>query len=226
MTEPEFTIEELNSEVWKLIPGFNDRYEVSNLGRLRSLTYHGKTRIKILHPSPNTKGYVVAGLYEDRVCRSVSLHILVASAFCNRQRANQLQVNHKDLNKQNNRASNLEWNTAKEDGEHRARSGAAAKGSRHGAYTRPDRRPSGDRHGSRTKPHRLARGERNGMSTHPETVLRGECNPNAKLTESLVIEIRQAYAVIKDFAATARMFNISETHATRIIKRKSWKHID
>lgn len=210
MATIEFTTEELEQEEWKRVPGFNDRYEISNLGRFRSLTYHGKPRVKLLHPSPNTKGYVIATPYEDLRPHSISVHILVASAFVKRERPEQKQVNHKDLNKANNRASNLEWNTAKEDGEHRARTGAAASGDRHVSRTMPDRVPRGERHGTKTKPHQVARGSRSGSST---------------LTEEIIPLIRNAHNELNNYAAVARMFDISESNATRIVKRQSWKHV-
>lgn len=151
MTEFQFTTEELNSEIWKPIAKYEGLYEVSDLGRIRSLQWHGKPRLKVLSPSPNSKGYSVVSLYKNRRPKAHTVHVLVAKAFLRPARPEQNQVNHKDLDKQNNRISNLEWNTAKEDGEHRARMGAAASGSRHGAYTQPHRRPRGDRHGMRIK---------------------------------------------------------------------------
>lgn len=211
MTDQQFTIEELNSEEWKLIPGFESRYEISNLGRLRSLSYHGRSRIKILSPSPNTKGYVICCLYEHGKPHSIGVHILVARAFCVQKRPDQIQVNHIDLNKTNNRAQNLEWNTPKEDGEHRARTGAAARG---------------DRHGTKTKPHTVKRGNKHWSKIKPEHIVRGSKQGSAKINELIVQQMRQRYAEVRSYVQVAREFKMSESQTIRIIKRQGWSHVD
>ena len=88
------------------------RYEVSNLGRIR----HALTK-ELLHPAINGKGYLrfTAKLKGKNVATSV--HTQVALAFVDGWREG-LQVNHKDGNKLNNCAWNLEWISASENTNH------------------------------------------------------------------------------------------------------------
>jgi hypothetical protein len=100
-------------EIWKDIQGFEGLYQVSNLGRVKSLdccvkngnglrTVHGK----ILKPYKSSNGYLFVGL--GRKKRHASVHRLVAKAFVNNHH-NMPDVNHKDENKSNNIYTNLEW---------------------------------------------------------------------------------------------------------------------
>ena len=97
--------------MWKAVAGYEGLYEVSNKGDVRSLKY-GKT--KILKPSDNGCGYLQIQLHKDSIRKRMLIHRLVAEAFI--PNPNNLEtVNHRDENKQNNAASNLEWMTAKDN---------------------------------------------------------------------------------------------------------------
>ena len=101
-------IESLSGEVWLFIKGYEDRYMVSNMGRVRS-------RTKILKTSGGSK-YVHVILNDGDVGhrKTVSVHRLVAEAFVPNPCPEEFRyINHKDENKRNNRADNLEWCTAK-----------------------------------------------------------------------------------------------------------------
>lgn len=101
-------------EVWKDIPEYNGDYQVSNLGRVRSL----KTKSgAILKCGPNATGYPAVSLLLRGVQSTYYVHRLVAKAFI-KNPENKPQVNHKDSNKTNNKASNLEWSTASENVSH------------------------------------------------------------------------------------------------------------
>ena len=92
-------------ERWKSIAGYEGLYEVSDLGRVKSLWY-GKE--KILKPGKTHDGYLQVNLYKDGQRKMQLVHRLVAEAFI--QNPNNLEtVNHKDEVKTNNVASNLEW---------------------------------------------------------------------------------------------------------------------
>jgi hypothetical protein len=97
---------------WKNVKGFNDNYSVSSDGEVRN----NKSR-RLLKKSPRPKGYLAVTLYAGRVDtrKSFLVHRLVAEAFLGES---ELQVNHKDLNKQNNSASNLEYCTNLENMQH------------------------------------------------------------------------------------------------------------
>lgn len=100
-----------DTEVWKDIANY-DKYEVSSFGNVRN-----KKTGRILKPS-NIGGYYSVGL-SNKKTNSFSLHRLVASAFIENPE-NKLHVNHKDKNSLNNKLSNLEWNTAKENNKHKS----------------------------------------------------------------------------------------------------------
>lgn len=70
-------------EVWKPIKGYEGLYEVSNMGRVRSLrNNHGNYREKILKQQDNGDGYLQVTLYKDGKAKHFTVHRLVAMAFC------------------------------------------------------------------------------------------------------------------------------------------------
>ena len=96
------------NETWKDVMGYEGLYQVSDLGRVRSLKF-GKVRI--LKPGFNSSKYLLVALYLNGKTRNISVHRLVAEAFIPNP-LNLPQVNHKDEDKTNNAADNLEWCTA------------------------------------------------------------------------------------------------------------------
>lgn len=101
-------------EVWKDIAGYEGLYQVSNLGRVKSLkkfnvnTGEYEGRVKLLKATYNRRGYPVVTLIDRTIRKGKTIHRLVAQAFIENPH-NLPQVNHKDENKKNNNASNLEW---------------------------------------------------------------------------------------------------------------------
>lgn len=98
-------------EEWRDIAGYEGKYQVSNLGRVKSLNYRRAGKAKILK-TLERGGYLRVALYKNGKNDRLTVHRLVASAFIPNQ-DNLPFVNHKDENKKNNRADNLEWCTAK-----------------------------------------------------------------------------------------------------------------
>lgn len=96
-------------EEWKDITGYEGLYQVSNLGRVKSIGY-GK--IKLLNPGTVGNGYLMVILYKDGKHKTFLVHRLVALAFIPNTE-NLPQVNHKNEDKTDNRACNLEWCDAK-----------------------------------------------------------------------------------------------------------------
>ena len=114
-------------EIWKPISAYETFYAVSNFGRVKSLCNrigsHGKIieieRECIMHPTDNGKGYLLVSLSRNGNRKNFYVHRLVAEAFCDNPQSKKY-VNHKDRNKSNNSADNLEWCTQKENVNHSA----------------------------------------------------------------------------------------------------------
>lgn len=105
-------------EIWKNIPGFENLYQVSNLGRIKSIpkkhnlknNHYYITKEKILTNMKNNKGYlrvILNGKY-------YFIHRLVAQTFIPNE-DNKPIINHKDCNPLNNNVDNLEWCTQQEN---------------------------------------------------------------------------------------------------------------
>ena len=93
-------------ELWRPIPNYEGYYEASNLGRIRSV-YRYK---RVLKPMISNTGYERVDLFKNRHRKQYSVHRLVAITFINNP-DNKPFVNHRDENKINNCADNLEWVT-------------------------------------------------------------------------------------------------------------------
>ena len=113
-------------EVWKPVKGYEGLYEVSNMGRVRSVdhytrvvqskrTYEILRKGQLLIPTARQHGYLGVQLHgrgghATRNMRTFSVHRLVAEAFV-KNPLGFVEVNHLDEDKTNNRADNLEWTT-------------------------------------------------------------------------------------------------------------------
>lgn len=95
-------------ETWKNVRGYEGLYQISDLGRVKSLK-------KILKPSNSE--YKRVNLYKNGKIKTYYIHRLVAEAFIPNPE-NKPQINHKDENKYNNNVNNLEWCTHKENMNH------------------------------------------------------------------------------------------------------------
>lgn len=94
-------------EIWKDIEGYEGLYQVSNLGRVKSLR-----RNIILKSKIERNGYERVILSANNNTKGYSVHRLVATAFISNPN-NYPIVNHKDENRANNCVNNLEWCTQK-----------------------------------------------------------------------------------------------------------------
>ena len=98
-------------ETWKNVQGY-EKYQVSNQGRVRSITKKGK--IKILKPQLNKSGYYRVWLSKEGKTQRFLVHRLVALAFIENPEGHP-QINHIDFKRTNNRVENLEWITHKDN---------------------------------------------------------------------------------------------------------------
>lgn len=114
-------------ESWKPVIGYEGYYEVSDLGRVKSVAHKGKTGIRhnecrnfvgrVLKQNKKRNGYLSVDLCKEGHIRSIAVHRLVAIAFVPKSEGAE-QVNHINCDKTDNRACNLEWCTAKHNREH------------------------------------------------------------------------------------------------------------
>lgn len=101
-------------EVWKDIKGYEGKYQVSNLGRVKSFPKKTYSKERILTPIVNVDGYYVVDLCKDGNAKRYRINRLVAEAFIPNPDGLP-QVGHKDETKTNNNVNNLEWTTPKEN---------------------------------------------------------------------------------------------------------------
>ncbi|MUP45380.1 hypothetical protein E0K83_06425 [Gramella sp. BOM4] len=109
----------MNEEIWKPIKGYENRYLISNWGRIKSLgrTIHAKDgsirnyKDRMLSLKPNkSRGYISVRLCKKdwRQWGQIDVHRLVALHFIPNPDGHPV-VNHKDCNRSNNHIDNLEW---------------------------------------------------------------------------------------------------------------------
>ena len=100
------------NEEWRDIKGYEGKYQVSNLGRVKSLARDTNNQYckvdKIIDSKPNKFGYLNVNLYKKGKGKSFKVHRLAAIHFIENPE-NLPEVNHKDEDKTNNRVDNLEW---------------------------------------------------------------------------------------------------------------------
>lgn len=110
-------------EYWKDIPGYENIYQASNFGRIRSK--EGKTTFtkrhgirrwhqRILKPKVDKQGYKRVELWKNGEHKTITVHRLVAITFLDNPN-NKPLINHKDCNPSNNYIGNIEWSTYREN---------------------------------------------------------------------------------------------------------------
>lgn len=179
---------QFTEEIWKDIKGQENRYQVSSLGRVRSLDRVtidriGRKRIwkgRLLSPCKSSDGYLVICLKITGRPKIHKVHRLVAIAFLG-DFSEKLEVNHIDGDKTNNNYINLEWCTH--------------------SY--------------------------NMYHAHKMDLCKckfGSQLSFAKLNEAKVKNIRDLISQY-NYSQIARMYGVSSTTISDIVKRKTWRHI-
>lgn len=113
-------------EIWKDIINYEGIYQVSNYGSVKSLDRYITRRNGVIYfkkgdlitPMENEDGYYQLKLCENGKCHTVRVHILVAHHFIDKPidfEEGKYEVNHKDYNRKNNFANNLEWVSHKDN---------------------------------------------------------------------------------------------------------------
>lgn len=105
-------------EVWKDVKGYEGLYQVSSLGRVKSVRRYEYTRWYGGELKSIRQGrYLRTSLCKNGKLKTHNIHRLVAEAFIPNPK-NKPEVNHIDGNKENNNVNNLEWVTRKENAIH------------------------------------------------------------------------------------------------------------
>ena len=126
-------------ELWKDVVGYEGFYEVSSYGRVRSINRYVASAIRhndmvmrkgrLLKMNLKRNGYLTVDLSKGNRVKTISVHRLVAVAFIPRIEGKNF-VNHKNLNKTDNRVENLEWVTHLENVFHASQHGVLYGGLR------------------------------------------------------------------------------------------------
>jgi hypothetical protein len=195
MAVPFLLFNTMENEEWREIPQFEGLYEVSCLGRIRSIRHlvvfsNGTKRMMggiIIKPMFSHAGYHQVNLYRDRKCITTKVHRAVAAAFIPNPIGYE-QVNHLDFSRTNNCVQNLEWCSAGQNTNHLIEAG------------------------------RLIRGKNKPLAKlTDEDVL--------KIRELHKAEMKQVRCKRGFVAELANRFGVSKSAITQVVSKASWKHI-
>jgi hypothetical protein len=106
-----------NIEIFKDVLGYEGLYQVSNLGNVKSLNYNHTGKYKNLKPVKKVNGYYQVSICKNGNKKAILIHVLVAQAFLGHIPDGTMKIvpDHKDGDKSNNRADNLELITNREN---------------------------------------------------------------------------------------------------------------
>ena len=102
-------------EIWKDVVGFENLYQVSNLGNIKALPKHGRKSVNMKHCIKH--GYCTVSFSKNGKSTTLYVHRVVAQAFLQNAEGKP-EVNHIDGNKLNNAIDNLEWVTISQNQKH------------------------------------------------------------------------------------------------------------
>lgn len=240
------------TEHWLPVASFDgfyaDLYEVSDLGRVRSLPRQTKRGIrggKILAGHIRDDGYPEVSLSRENQIRARMVHLIVLETFVEPCPPG-LEARHGPGGKLDASLTNLCWGTrAQNVGPDRLRDGQDNRGERHGlskltteqvedirrrASAGETQQSIGDRYSitfqnvsmivlGKTWSYPGAEPLPEGQTRHR----RGADNPQAKLTESDVRDIRRRYATGESQQSLAQRFGVNAANISMIVNRKTWK---
>ncbi len=119
------SVPEAFHEEWRAVVGFEGRYEVSDLGRVRRIGNAPRT------PTPNHDGYPEVCFWVDGKVRNFKVHRLVCRAFHGPDNILHNEVAHLDGSRDNARADNLKWASKVENHHHKRLHGTHQAGENH-----------------------------------------------------------------------------------------------
>lgn len=104
------------TEVFKPIVGFETLYHVSDLGRVKSINYNHTKKERLLKLSLNSDGYFKVSLFKNKKNKVIKVHQVVAIMFLGHKPCGyKLVINHKNIDRLDNRKINLEIVTQREN---------------------------------------------------------------------------------------------------------------
>ena len=176
-------------EKWKTIQEFLD-YQISNFGRIKSFKRYKEG--KILKQNKTYKGYIIIQLYNNGIGKWKSIHRLVLKNFNQVESMDNLECNHKNGIKDDNRLENLEWCTNSENHKHAFKIGLECnKGENHPMF--------GKHHSDKSKK-KISENNPNRLSNQKIIGIRNDINKKIfsgkeiakkhKISESVVSRIR------------------------------------
>lgn len=191
----------MTEEIWKDIPDYEGLYQVSSIGRVRSLDRpHRKGQLLSINKK-SRYGHVGVNLCKNGHNKPFSVHKLVALAFIG-PRPEKMEVRHLNGIANDNRVENLVYGTSKEN---------AADAIKHGT-----KRIASKKISEHMK-------QKHALGLHP---IKGEDNGFSKLTENDVKSIREKRKSGLQLKEIASEFKINYRHVWKIVHRKAWSHIN
>jgi hypothetical protein len=137
-------VENLEGEIWKPVVGYEGKYEVSNMGRVKSLNFARKGEEGIMKPNFTIKknGYLFVNLRKNGKTKGRLIHRLVYDAFCGNlpkfvvtQKGDErMELNHINEIKTDNRVENLELITCRQNNNHGTHNERSGFNRRHKVY--------------------------------------------------------------------------------------------
>ncbi len=238
-------------EEWRDIKDFEGWYQVSNLGRVRSVdriieSKNGRKRFckgKILKPFPNKDGYLNFHLHKNDINKTLLAHRLVAQAFIpNDDIENKKEINHVNAIKFDNRVSNLSWCNRSENMYHASKMNLISdrKGEKNSNAKLSKKQVMNIR--KEYKPHNqkygvVALAKKYSVSSSTiQRILRNESHFDKKFnklsgrfTAEQIKQIRNEYKfrdAQKNYIELSKRYGVSINAIFNIIHRKTYKNID
>jgi hypothetical protein len=237
------------NEVWKDIPGYEGYYQVSDMGRVRSLErviisttgQRVPVQERILKGTEHKSGYFIVGLAKNGI-KTRTIHSLVALAFVG-ERPERNDIHHKNGNKKDNRLNNLVYISCYEHnaGKNQVNSKWEPGQIRHcielymqEKYTvgeiaeKTGLSPSTVRSVKDNRRWKIV-GRPDGffdINTDAKHVRGTRCH-SAKLNPEKVREVRRLWGTGEyNYSSLGRMYGLSPSSIKKIVTRKTWKHVD
>lgn len=235
-------------EQWRGVPTYEEVYQVSDRGRVRRIQDRydsiapDRKVCRILKPRWSGNGYPAVCLSWKGDKQYQYVHRLVAAAFVDRVDDERVEVNHKNGDKADNRACNLEWVTTAENHKHAARIGLTPRGEQNAAAKLTEKQARhiralcaagkytfqelGEMYGvSGATIGDLVRAETWAHLGQPVTA-RAPHRGNMKVSPAQVQDIRRAYQRGKTrLVDVAQQFGISKSQVSNIVRYASWPNV-